>query len=62
MMSVARLPAKDSKPKPKGIRVENRPTMSFSKEDKVGTIQPHNDALVVTLKIGEYDIKRVMVD
>ena len=36
--------------------------MSFSDEDKVGTIQPHNDALVVTLKIGGYDIKRVLVD
>ena len=36
--------------------------MSFFKEDKVGTIQPHDDALVVTLKIGGYDVKRVMVD
>ena len=36
--------------------------MSFSDEDKVGTIQPHDDALVVTLKIGGYDMKRVMVD
>ena len=26
------------------------------------TIQPHDDALVVTLKIGGYDVKRVMVD
>ena len=31
-------------------------------EDKIGTIQPHNDALVVTLKIGRYNVKRVMVD
>ena len=36
--------------------------MSFSDEDKIGTIQPHDDALVVTLKIGGYDIKRVLVD
>ena len=36
--------------------------LGFSDEDKVGTIQPHDDALVVTLKIGEYDMKRVMVD
>ena len=36
--------------------------MSFSKEDKVGTIQPHDDALVVTLRIEGYDVKRVMVD
>ena len=27
-----------------------------------GTIQPHDDALVVTLRIGGYDVKRVMVD
>ena len=25
-------------------------------------IQPHDDALVVTLRIGGYDVKRVMVD
>ena len=31
-------------------------------EDKIGTIQPHNDALVVKLKIGRYNVKRVMVD
>ena len=35
--------------------------MSFSDEDKIGTIQPHDDALVVTLRIGGYDVKRVMV-
>ncbi|XP_050248354.1 uncharacterized protein LOC126695580 [Quercus robur] len=28
----------------------------------VGTIQPHDDALVVTLRIGGYDVRRVMVD
>ena len=36
--------------------------MSFSNEDKIGTIQSHNDALVITLRIGGYDMKRVMVD
>ena len=36
--------------------------MSFSDEDKVETIQPHDDALVVTLKIGGYDVKKVLVD
>ena len=25
-------------------------------------VQPHDDALVVTLKIGEYEVRRVMVD
>ena len=28
----------------------------------MGTIQPHDDALVVILKIGGYDVKRVMID
>ena len=36
--------------------------LSFSDEDKLGTIQPHDDALVVTLRIGGYDAKRVMID
>ena len=36
--------------------------MRFSNEDKIGTIQPHDDALVITLRIGGYDVKRVMVD
>ena len=36
--------------------------MGFSDENKIGTIQPHDDALVITLRIGGYDVKRVMVD
>ena len=36
--------------------------MGFSDEEKIGTIQPHNDVLVITLRIGGYDVKRVMVD
>ena len=36
--------------------------MGFSDEDKIGTIQPHDNALVTTLRIGGYDVKRVMVD
>jgi len=35
--------------------------LSFSNED-AGTIQPHDDALVITLKIERYNMKRVMVD
>nr|XP_023876861.1 uncharacterized protein LOC111989307 [Quercus suber] len=38
------------------------PILGFSDEDKVGTIQPHDDTLVITLRIVEYDVKRVMVD
>ena len=36
--------------------------LGFSDEDKVGTMQPHDDALVVTLRIGRDDVRRVMVD
>nr|POE97227.1 hypothetical protein CFP56_60332 [Quercus suber] len=43
-------------------RVEVRPSLSFSNEDKIGIIQPHDDALVVTLRIGGYDMKKVMVE
>ena len=39
-----------------------RPALSFSDEGKVGTLQPYDDALVVTLRIGGYDVKRVLVD
>ena len=34
----------------------------FSEANKQGTIQPHVDALVVTLRIGGYNVRRVMVD
>ena len=57
LMSVARLPAKDSKPESKKARVESRPAMSFFEENKVGIIQPHDDALVVTLRIGGMMLK-----
>ena len=36
--------------------------LGFSDEDKLGTIQPHDDALVVTLRINGYNVKRVMID
>ena len=36
--------------------------LDFLVEDKVGTIQPHDDTLVVTLRIGGYDMKKVMID
>ncbi|XP_050277704.1 uncharacterized protein LOC126719132 [Quercus robur] len=48
--------------KPKRARVEIRSALNFSDEDKIGTIQPYDDALVVILRIGGYDVKRVIVD
>ena len=38
------------------------PTLGFSEDDKEGKFQPHNDALVVTIRIDGYDVKRVLVD
>ena len=62
MMSIAQLLAENSNSEPKWARVEIRPTLSFSDKDKIETIQPHDDVLVVTLKIGRYDVKRVLVN
>ena len=62
IMSVARLSSRDINQDPKRARVELPLVMGFSDEEKIGTIQPHNDVLVITLRIGGYDVKRVMVD
>ena len=42
--------------------MEIQSSLSFLDEDKVRTFQLHNDALVVTLQIWGYDVKRVLVD
>ena len=61
-MSVACLSSGDINQDPKRARVELPLVIGFSDEDKIGTIQPHDDALVITLRIGGYDVKKVMVD
>ncbi|XP_050242234.1 uncharacterized protein LOC126691217 [Quercus robur] len=61
-MSVARLPVKADDRESKRAKGMASPTLGFSNEDKIGTIQPHDDALVVTLRIEGYDVKRVLVD
>ena len=62
MMSVARLPVEADDQEFKRAKGMASPIIGFSDEDKVGTLQPHDDALVVTLRIGGYDVKRVLVD
>ena len=61
-MSVARLLAEsdewESKKAKKGASLE----LGFSDEDKIRTTQPHDNSLVVTLRIAGYDVKRVLVD
>ena len=59
---MAHLPSDDTYHEPKKARLERPLVMGFSDKDKIGTIQPHDDALVITLRIGGYDVKKVMVD
>ena len=59
---MARLSIEDEDRESKKAKKEASPVLGFSDEDKIGTIQPHDDTLVVTLRIGEYDVKRVLVD
>ena len=61
-MSVARLYPVDDSHEPKRAKLNRSLVMRFSNEDKIGTVQPHDDALVITLWIGGYDVKRVIVD
>ena len=59
---MARLSPEDNNSEPKRARMDIQSALSFSDEDKIGTIQSLDDALVITLRIGGYDVKRVMVD
>ncbi|XP_050281290.1 uncharacterized protein LOC126722184 [Quercus robur] len=61
-MSMARLSTEDSDRESKRSKKGNSSVLGFSDEGKIGTIQPHDDALVVTLRIGGFDVKRVLVD
>ena len=62
VLSLFRSPAEDHSHASKRARVDVPLILGFSDKDKVGTIQPYDDALVVTLRIGRYDVKKVMVD
>ena len=62
VMSVVRLSADEDGSEPKRARILIQPTLGFSDEDKAGTTQPHDDTLVVTLRVEGYDVRRVLVD
>ena len=62
IMSVSCCSDKDSSPMLKQVKMNVPLVLSFSNADKQGTIQLHDDALVVTLRICGYDVKRVMID
>ena len=59
---MARLPAEADDCESKRAEGMASPILRFSDEDKVGIIQPHDDTLVVTFRIGGYDVKKVLVD
>ena len=59
---MARLYPEDDSHEPERAKLNRSLVMGFSDEDKIRTVQPHDDALVITLRIGGYDVKRVMVD
>ena len=59
---MARLSSDEGALEQKRAKVLIQPTLGFLDEDEAGTIQPHDDAFVVTLRIGGYDVKRVLVD
>ena len=60
-MSVARLPFESDDRESKKAKKGVSPVLGFSDEDKIRTTQPRDDALVVTLRIGGYHVKRVLV-
>ena len=57
-MSVASKPELEERIREsKRVKYETLLTLGFSEEDKIGIFQPHDDALVLTLCIGGYDVK-----
>ena len=47
---------------PKKRMKVGRLIISFDEEDLEGTIQPHDNALVVTARVSSFLVKRVMID
>ncbi|XP_065622144.1 uncharacterized protein LOC136064385 [Quercus suber] len=62
VMFVSQCSEEGSSTRPKRARPGTSLVLGFSEEDKRGTIQPHDDALVVTIRIGGYEVRRMMVD
>ena len=62
IMSISCCSGEDSNSMLKRVKMNVSLVLSFSDADILGTRQPHDDALVVTLKIGGYNVKRVMID
>ena len=56
VMTLSRHPDKGSSSMPKRVKMGIPLVLGFLDEYKLGTIQPHDDALVLTLRIGGYDV------
>ena len=48
-------------PSEKKLKYTREP-IAFNDDDLEGTIQPHDDALVVTARINDFIVKRVLID
>ena len=59
---MARLSIEDSNAELKRARIGAPLVLGFLADDKIGTIQPHDNASVVILRIGGYDVKRLLVN
>ena len=62
VMSVTWLSTEDNDRESKRSKKGASPVLGFLDEDKIGTIQPHDDVLVIMLRIRGFDVKRVLVD
>ena len=47
---------------PAPLKKESMEQIIFTDQDLEGVQLPHSDALVVTLRIGEFDVKRILID
>uniref|UniRef100_A0A2N9EQY4 RNA-directed DNA polymerase n=1 Tax=Fagus sylvatica TaxID=28930 RepID=A0A2N9EQY4_FAGSY len=47
---------------PVPLKKESTEQILFTNQDLEGVQVPHSDALVVTLRIGEFDVKRILID
>ena len=62
IMSISCCSGENSSLMPKRIKMSVPLMLSFTDVNKLGTIQSHDDALVVTLRIGGYNVKRIMIN
>ena len=49
-------------PAPKRLRKETMEEIIFTDRDLEGVQLPHSDALVVTMQIGDFEVKRILID